>query len=215
EHGQIAEHHRGGDGILRLPVLVEVDGRGGGVEQVDGLVAADDPRQPVGALRGPQGAAGVVVDDTVALEVAQVGAQCGGLAGDRGAGEAPGVEVREVAAQGAVVDRRRRRAAAALGPGHEFGDVVLVCVPRVGAPAGEGRRELVAAPRALAHLRRWPFRHAPRPSAPRPPARTLPPTCSDGTHRSVAVGTQLGCARWGTAGTTSWTAWAWRGDPRR
>ena len=56
--------------------------------------------------------------------------------------------------------RRGIGAAAALGPGDELGDVVLVRVAGVRAAAGEGGRELAATPAATRHLRRWPFRHA-------------------------------------------------------
>ena len=90
-----------------------------------------------------------------------------------------------------------RRATAAFGPGHELGDVALVGASRVCGlrPASEAAN--VVAPPGAVHLRRWPFRHAPIAlSVRRPPARTLPPTCSDGTHRSVAVRAPLGCARW-------------------
>ena len=149
EDGEVAEHHRGRDRVVGIGVVLVVAGVLGGVEQVGGLVGTDHPGQSVGALRGTQAPARVVLDHAVALQVAQVGAEGRRLAGDGGTGETPGVEVGEVAAQGAAVEGGGTGAATPFGPRHEFGDVVRVGVARVRAEGDERRHEVVRSPSGL------------------------------------------------------------------
>ena len=142
EHREVPQHDGGRDRV------VDPVGRGGvrvahvtralcGVEQVVGLVGSDHPGQPVRALGRPQAPARVVLGHTVTPQVAEQRPERGGLAGDRRTGEAPRVEVGEVAPEGPVVDGAGTGAAAPLGPGHELGHVVRVGVPGVGTDRHE------------------------------------------------------------------------------
>ena len=81
------------------------------------------------------------------MEVPEVAAHRRDLAGDGPASEAARREVGEVAAQDAAVGGLGIAAAAALGPGDELSDVVLVRALRARAVGPERRDEAVDAPR--------------------------------------------------------------------
>ena len=116
----------------------EVDGVDHVVEQVVGLLGADDAWETAGALRGTEERPEVALEHALTTKEAEVGAKGRRLAGDGGAGEAARIEVGEEAAQGAVVEPRRTAGTtSAFGPGHELGDVALVGGARVRAAPHE------------------------------------------------------------------------------
>ena len=97
-------------------------------------------------LGGVEGPAGVGGEPALAAQMRQERPDRGGLAGGGAAGEAAGVEVREVAAQGLVVQGGGVGAAAPFGPGHELTSVVLVGPTRVLAATRERGDEAVDIP---------------------------------------------------------------------
>src|SRR5438094_6445588 len=88
----------------------------------------------------------VAFDNTGAAEVTRERTDRRGLARDRRACEPAGREIREVPAQGAVIERRRIGAAAALAPRDKLARVVLVRAARVLTQRLERRDEVVDRP---------------------------------------------------------------------
>ena len=115
----------------------------GGLHEVDGFRLPRHSGQPLHALGGAQFGGDVTVDAAVPAEVADVSANRRGLAGDRTVGEATGLQVREVAAQRAVIDVVRVGGRAALAPRDELVDVVVVRPTRVRADRRKGGDETV------------------------------------------------------------------------